>query len=139
MFQSCPDASDIAPLVVPSSAKIDLEHLLRDLPKYRQWLSVSAWEAWERFMSTTRELDQLSGGTPHWMLPTLVSAAIISAHTRVQPETEPLGDGVTQLVSKETAIPAKVFNFCIHVFKCGAYTVYVNAFNYCIDISKAQE
>ena len=45
-------------------------------------------------MSTTRGLDQLSGGTPHWMLPTLVSASIKSAHTRVQPKTEPLGDDV---------------------------------------------
>ena len=94
--------------MVPSSGKIDLEHLLRDLHKYRQWLSGPAWEAWESFMSKTAELDHLTLDPVPWMLPTLVSAAIISSSTRMVQEPEPLGAEITRLVSKDTNIPAKV-------------------------------
>lgn len=47
IMQGCPDAIDTVPLVALSLEKMDLEHVLCDLQKYKQWLSSSAWEAWE--------------------------------------------------------------------------------------------
>ena len=124
-MQGCPDAIDVAPLVVPSSHKIDLEHLLRDLHKYRQWLSAPAWEAWERFMSTTTELDQLSAEPVDWVLPTLVCAAIKASNAQVQPQPESLSAEISHLVAKDTALPTKVYFWhivfaftYIHTYMC---------------------
>ena len=62
-------------------------------------------------MSNTSELDQLSTDAAHcWMLPTLVSAAIRASAARSQPQPEPLSAEIAQLVSKDTAVPAKVYN-----------------------------
>ena len=43
-----------------------------------------------------------------WELSSLVSAAIIAAHARSQSHSEPLSLETTQLLAKETAVPAKV-------------------------------
>ena len=119
LMQGCPDAIDVPSLVVSSSQKIDLEHLMRDLHKYRQWLSAPAWEAWEGFMSTTAELDQLSAEPVDWVLPTLVSAAITASHTRMQPQLTPLSAEISQLVAKDTTVPTKVY--FLHNFLFATY------------------
>ena len=134
-IQSSPDAVDAAPLVVPSAEKIDLDHLLRDLQKYKPWLSVSAWEAWEQFMSTSSELSQLSVHPAHWMLPTLVSAAITASYARAQLQPESISTETTQLLAKETAVPAKVIYACLY---CTSIWIYVIIL-YNIDYSKAQK
>ena len=132
LIQGCLDAIDVAPLVVPSSQKVDLEHLMRDLHKYRQWLSTPAWEAWERFMSTTTDLDQLSAEPVDWVLPTLVSAAITASHARMQPPPTPLSAEVSQLVAKDTAVPKEVYFLC-YKYMC-KYVLYMP----CTDICEAQ-
>ena len=102
----CPDVSDIAELVLPSSHKIDLEHLLRNLPKYKPLISVPAWEAWEIFVSKTAELDLVTQNPGPWALPIILSAAIVS-HSSIS-QLEPLGAEITKIASKESACPAKV-------------------------------
>ena len=114
-----------------------------DLHKYRQWLSAPAWEAWERFMSTTAELDQLSAEPVDWVLPTLVSAAITASHTRMQPQPTPLSPEISQLVTKDTTVPTKVYflhNFCYKyniIYTC-TYILILHA-NTCPDICETQE
>ena len=39
LLKGCPNVEDAPSLVAPCADKIDLEHLSRDLPKYKPWLS----------------------------------------------------------------------------------------------------
>jgi len=98
---------DVPPLVAPCADKLDLEHLFRDLPKYKQWLSASAWENWEEFIATSAELV-LNPIPIKWELSSLVSAAITAAHARSQSHSESISLETTQLLAKETAVPKKV-------------------------------
>ena len=106
-IQSCPDAVDVPTAVEPDLSKIDLEHLLRDLPKYKPWLSSVAWEAWEEFRTTTDNLGEVWSSP--WGLPKLVSNAIIAGRARKESTTAPVSDETRAILSKETAVPAKVY------------------------------
>lgn len=68
--------TDAPPRVVPSADKIDLEHFVHDLQKYKPWLSAKAREDWESFVSNAKELSEVTSIPCQWELPILVSAAI---------------------------------------------------------------
>ena len=81
---------------------------MRDLQKYKTWLSSTAWEEWEKFVANSRELSELSSDRSHWELPVLVSAAITASRVRIQQLPDPLSEGTVRLMEKETTVPAKV-------------------------------
>lgn len=57
----------------PCLDKLDLEHLLRDLPKYKQWLKAVSWSDWEEFMANTSELSKCAD--LQWKLRRLIESA----------------------------------------------------------------
>ena len=105
-MQGCPDEIDSPPLVVPTTDKLDLEHLFRDLPKYKRWVTASAWEEWEKFIESSPSL--LKSDAVKWEIDSLVSAAIRADYARNHAQRESLSPETVQLLAKETAIPAKV-------------------------------
>ena len=75
-------------LVLPSSAKLDLERLLRDLPKFKPWISAQSWESWEAFTAQTEKLDSIT--SIPWELPKLAANALTAEEARHrQPITSP--------------------------------------------------
>ena len=60
-------------------------------------------------MSRTTELDHITSNPGPWILPIVLSAAVVSHSAVIQPITEPLGAEIMQLASKETLCPAKVW------------------------------
>ena len=104
--QGCPDASDVPRMVSRCADKLDLDHLLRDLPKYKPWVSPQAWSAWEEFMRSKSGLteQEIIPGP----LPALLSNAIRSAHQRAIAATPAISCETASLISKETVQPAKV-------------------------------
>ena len=80
LVQDCPDIADDPSLVTPSTDKLDLEHLLRDLPKYRPRLSPHSWEEWEEFMANIDDLhlEHPDLDVNKWNLRNLLSAAILT-------------------------------------------------------------
>lgn len=86
-----------------NSAKLDLEHLFRDLPKYKPWLSATSWEAWEQFMAT----DLLKQEEQNWRLHSLLASAIKALENRSEPSTCISAD-TRALLAKETDTPAPV-------------------------------
>ena len=85
--QGCPDASDIPRMVSRCTDKLDLDHLLRDLPRYKPWVSPQAWLAWEEFMRFKSSLTEQA--VIPWPLPALLSSAIRSAYQRATTTTPP--------------------------------------------------
>ena len=67
--------SNIPALLSPSADKMDLDKLLRDIPKYQPWIPVSVFEEWKSFAenasSTFTELNE----DVLWMPPILKVAA----------------------------------------------------------------
>ncbi len=103
-LQDCPDVVDIPSLVEPSTGKMNLEHLSRDLPKYKPWLSPHAWEEWEEFLATTDDLVSTQPGLDlnKWRLHRLVSAAIVRP---VPPAASITNDTLTLLAKETTTFP----------------------------------
>lgn len=100
LLQGCADVLDDPPLVVPSTGKMDLEHL-RDLPNYKPQLPSHSWEEWEEFIANT---DNLLETQPHldvnkWKL----SAAIV----RPSPGPPTISSETLALLTKETTAPPK--------------------------------
>ena len=83
-----------------------MEHFLRDLPKYKPWLSATAWTAWEEFKTHSSSITSISDSC-QWELPGLVSAAITATSSNLS-QDEPLTAEVTALLQKETIVPSKV-------------------------------
>ena len=94
--------------MIPSSDKINLDHFVHDLQKYKPWLSSKAWDEWENFVANSKQLSELSCNRHEWELPVLVSAAVIASHAHSQHLPEPLSDETARLMEKETAVPTKV-------------------------------
>lgn len=61
-------------------------------------------------MATSTELSQLNPDKGQWILPTLVSAAILASDARMESQSEPLCAETAQLLAKETAKPKKVIS-----------------------------
>ena len=102
----------MAPLVCPSAAKLDMEHLLRDLPKYQPWLSPASWKTWEEFIAKSDQLFVIDPDIP-WILPFLKSAAsgvpsLREDSTIYQKSEQQISEEAMQLIGKETQIPNKV-------------------------------
>lgn len=87
--------------------KMDLERLLRDLPKYKPWLSAVAWEAWEEFCTATEQLS--ASCLDQWELPKLVSDAIVATEARKGRPSATVSHETSQILDKESAAPTKVF------------------------------
>ena len=120
-LQNCPDATDVPSPVSPKTDKLDLEHFFRDLQKYKPWLSASAWNAWEDFRANAAELTSTSKSSP-WEMPSLVSAAIISAADAADAHlNESLAADITALIARETQIPSKVCGVGVFVCKNNYY------------------
>ena len=57
--QEIPSIEEVPSLLHPTSSKLDPEHLLRDLPKYKPWISAQSWEKWDTFIHQIDQLDTL--------------------------------------------------------------------------------
>lgn len=110
--------ADVPNLVQPSVDKIDLEHLLRDLPKYKPWLSAQAWEHWEEFIRHTDDLSKTQHCSNAWELPRLISAAITRPTCS---DSVSISSDTLALLAKETDVPAKV---CVYMY----VSMYVSRF-----------
>ena len=67
LLKGCPNVEDAPSLVAPCADKIDLEHLSRDLPKYKPWLSNESRKEWEASsrceqMGSTKTFDSYGHG-----------------------------------------------------------------------------
>lgn len=108
----------MAPSIVePTTTKLDLERLVRELPKYKPWMSAASWEKWESFIDKIDELDAVK--EIPWEISKLIAS---SSSQRVQEETnnaEPLDSETLRLIAKETSAPRKV-HVCVlcSVFVC---------------------
>ena len=106
---------------------MDLERLLRDLPKYKPWLSAVAWEAWEEFCTATEQLSVSC--LDQWELPKLVSDAIVATEARKGRPSATVSHETSQILDKESAAPTKVFfmrtNPKVHAYK--HYTIPMSA------------
>lgn len=100
--QSCPDIGIAPPLVTPSTAKLDLERFLRDLPKYKPWVSAESWEWWEEFVDKREDLDMVK--PLPWVLPKLYA----SAETRPKVSSGTIPTSTAEMLEKETAQHKKV-------------------------------
>ena len=106
LVQGCPDVVDVPAAVEPNLGKMDLDHFLQDLRKYKPWLSAVAWEAWEEFRTSTDELTVSRLNS--WDLPKLVSDAILAAEARKGHVGASISNETTQILDKESAEPTKV-------------------------------
>ena len=103
--QGLSDCSQKPDLVHPDISKLDLTRLLADLPKYKPWLSPSAWCDWEKFMSSTDSLNSVAD-VP-WDMQKLISSAIKSSSSRSTRQAQ-LSEGLSNILTKEKMVPKKV-------------------------------
>ena len=107
--------------VVPSTDKLDLERLIRDLPKYKQWINAKSWESWEEFIDNTEKITEVKP------LPWNFSQLIINAETaekiRKQQPSCTLAQETASIIDIETAAIPEVciliddlINKSIHIF-----------------------
>jgi len=64
--------------VSPYLQTLDLDQFFRDMPKYKPWLSSTAWEQWESFQQKKEELLLENPKEQIWNIPRLISAAIVA-------------------------------------------------------------
>ena len=88
-------------MVAPCLDKIDLPRLLSNLSKYRPWLSATAWNDWESFISSSQSLSTICQN--NWDLQKFVARAIVR-----EPVHNCLNEDLEVLVAKETEQPPKV-------------------------------
>ena len=115
ILQGLPAVDDAPDLVKPCGDKLDPEHLIRDLPKYKPYISASSWQHWEEFLSN---LDNIEEVRPQlsWPLTQLYSASIIASTRRKN--QEPPADvtpATMTILDKETAPPPPVSNYSWHI------------------------
>ena len=90
--------------MTPCLDKLDLEHLFRDLPKYKQWISAQSWDEWEEFRTTSEQLGQVAKLS--WKLPRLIDSALESEEARNQQITPTVQQDTASMFEKElTSIP----------------------------------
>ena len=102
--------SNIPALLSPSADKMDLDKLLRDIPKYQPWIPVSAFEEWKSFAenasSTFTELNE------HvlWIPPILKVAAEDRSETSGDKTVSAgqLSDTTMAFLQKERRVPKEV-------------------------------
>ena len=100
-MQGCPDVKTPPAFVVPSAAKLDLERLLRDLPKYKQWINARSWESWEEFIANTEKLTEIN--PLPWKFLQLKANAEAAERVRKQQPPCTLTQETASIIEKETA------------------------------------
>lgn len=86
---------------------MDLDHLLRDLPKYKQWLSTESWDQWEEFIANKSKLSELVDLL--WKLPRLIESAEESEEARKRQPTPWVDTKTAEMFHKESADIQEVF------------------------------
>ena len=104
-LQGMTDCVDKPQLVVPDSSKLDVSRLLLDIPKYKAWVSPSAWKDWEAFI---QDIDKLSL-VPEiaWKIDKIIATAITSSAAR-SAKTSHVNEDLLQILAKRNTVPAKV-------------------------------
>ena len=74
-YYSCPDLRIVHTLLCPSPDKVDLERLLRDIPKYQPWIPSSAFEQWKMFSEEAHSILTTVNFDVLWVLPILQLSA----------------------------------------------------------------
>lgn len=82
-----------------------MDRILRDLPKYKPWISASSWESWENFIATTSKLDAVEEIA--WELPILVQNACAAELSRNKTPAS-LSEETARILDKELATPRMV-------------------------------
>ena len=107
IMQGCPEVTDVPLLVSPCSDKMDPEHLTNDIPKYKQFISATSWQEWEKFLANLKDIESLP--TLSWSLPQLLSASIVASAQRKRSGASPvISPDTLSLLDKEIAPPPPV-------------------------------
>lgn len=99
IYQSTPEDDSGPRLVQPCLDKLDIHHLLSDLPKYKPWLSAASWNEWEVFMKNHDKLKYIS--MLQWKLQMLADSGKQSEHARSQIPAPQINPETAALFSKE--------------------------------------
>ena len=86
---------------MPSSDKLDLNRLVRDLPKYKQWINAKSWESWEEFIANIKKITEVK--IIPWNLPQLKVNAEDAEKIRKQRPSCSLTQETVNIIEKETA------------------------------------
>jgi len=79
------------------------------MPKYKPWLSSTAWEQWESFQQKKEELLLENPKEQIWNIPRLISAAIVAAECRKRTAVGvTLSAETAALLEKQTTKPPQV-------------------------------
>ena len=93
-------------LVCPSQEKVDLERLLREIPKYKPWVSPVSFEQWIKFADEARPLFTTVNPDVLWPLPILKLTA--SRRPVAANNTTELSDSTRALLAKDFTVPKTV-------------------------------
>ena len=99
-------------MVIPDTSKLDLPRLLSDIPKYKPWVSPSAWKDWEIFLQDTNELTSVPDVS--WNMDRLMATAMASNAAR-SIAVATITEDLQQILDKSSAVPAKVQ---LKVYRC---------------------
>lgn len=116
-IQSIPDINNAPSLLCPSPEKIDLDRLLREIPKYQPWVSPTAFEQWKKFADEARQLFTAVNPDVVWTLPILqVAAASRPVASNNAPE---ISETTRALLDKDFRTPKAVctglYSLCVCV------------------------
>jgi len=93
-------------LLCPSPEKVDLERLLREIPKYQPWVSTAAFNQWTAFADEARSLFTTVNPDVLWPLPILQEAA--ARRPTTSNSTPELSDTTRTLLEKDFRTPNRV-------------------------------
>lgn len=92
-------------MVVPDVSKLDVPRLLSDIPKYKPWVSPSAWKDWEIFLQDTSKLTSVPDVC--WNMDRLIATAMSSNAARSK-AVATINEDLQQILNKSSTVPAKV-------------------------------
>ncbi|XP_070534121.1 uncharacterized protein [Ptychodera flava] len=101
-LKSIPSANDVPMYVIPSTEKMDLPNLKRDVPGgFGVRLPSSAVSWWEKFLGNAKDLDCVPGNLPQsWLLYEIQEKAMAKRVVRQSEESRELNDQLTKLQNK---------------------------------------
>lgn len=114
-LQGCPDVKIPPVFVEPSTDKLDVERLVRDLPKYKQWITATSWESWEEFIANTEKLMEVKPLS--WNFSQLIVNAEAAEKNRKQQSSSVLTQETVSIIDKETAAIQEVCLLLINRLK----------------------
>ena len=104
-------------MVVPDISKLDVPRLLSDIPKYKAWVSPSAWKDWEVFLEDINKLTSVPD-VP-WNVDRLIATAIASNAARTT-AVATISEDLQQILNKSSTVPAKVQ---LKIYSCTTFTL----------------